>query len=460
MKLIPSCLAPIENCSNRISIRGRIKTIRQLSKKLLFLDLINSSTNSITQIMFNKSKLNSQSSTDLWNKFKIGSILEIQGIPYKSPTGRETIMALNYQPLSTTITKPIVWNTGLSDENSCRNRHLDLLINWKSRQVFERRFEMFWFIRNYLNRLGFKEVETPILSSGYSGATAKPFVINQQTNCQEDDLLFLRISPELNLKRLIVGGFEKIYEIGKQFRNESADSTHNPEFTSLELYQAYSNVTELFSFTEQFLESICRHLNCGNSETNGIQFKGPYKRIDVTKRLLEIFQITQIQELDLDRINCFLSKWQLRCNNLINGIEKVIEYSIERELEKEPVFLFNQPAIISPLAKPFGEGGSERFELFVNRMELVNAYSELTDPVLQLRNFKLSMEMSQDESTRNEELKLSKDLVEYCEVLECGMPPTAGWGIGLDRLAMIMILGEEQIKKVILFPFLTSKNQQ
>lgn len=458
-KLVSKCKPKI------ISIRGRIKNIREMGKNLVFLDLFDPSCNSSTQIMF---KQNSNSTLLKQNLLTIGSILQVTGTPIETTSGQPTILAHNCHSLSFPITKPISWNTGLKEENSLRNRHLDLLINPESRRTFELRFKMFKFIRDYLDALGFVEVETPILSSCYSGANAEPFVVLQgeteKSNFGYDEKLYLRISPELHLKRLIIGGFERIFEIGKQFRNEAADSRHNPEFTSLELYQAYSSVNDLFEFTEQFLESLCAHLHSGRTDNGGIQFKGPYQRIDVSASLLKELGIQSLEEMNSSLVHAYLNERDIKIQanyDLAHGIEKIIEHSIERKLGIQPTFLFNHPTAISPLAKPSDRDANvaERFELFVNGMELINAYSELTNPSLQLENFKrnLRKDCDLDKSTHNSSSTVPKDLIEYCEALECGMPPTAGWGIGLDRLAMLVTSERAQIKKVILFPFLTSK---
>lgn len=299
------------------------------------------------------------------------------------------------------------------------------MINPESAQRFIMRSKIIHWLRNWLHSKAFLEVETPILTPRKSGgALATHFAVG--------DAGFLRIAPELALKRCIIGGLERVFEIGKQFRDEGQDRTHHPEFTTIEAYQAFANVELLFGEVEEMLSGLCKMLFEGSLEANGISFQPPYPRINVSQRLEHLFGGTPVASITLQDCLKILGP-QSECTTLTAALGKVIERFLEAEsvTVNSPIFLCGHPAVLSPLAKYSSGGVAERFELFVRGVELVNAYSEQNDPALQKGTL--------------------VDEAEFCEALHYGMPETAGWGMGIDRLVMLFS-GAEHIRDVILFP--------
>eukprot|EP00347_Sterkiella_histriomuscorum_P009501 403340971 len=460
----------------KIQTGGRIIGRRKASKDLIFLDIQSNGQN--IQIMLDKNQMlealksNNKGSIEPEYEFKDivdacqrGAIVGIQGYPGRTAAGEFTIIATSFSLLAPcNINMPMMnWShkkTLKDSESRFQKRYLDLMANNDLKTFFFKRSQIIKFMRNYLEERGFLEVETPILNGQAGGALAKPFETESQVLRQK---LELRIAPELFLKKLIIGGFDRVYELGKVFRNEGIDGTHNPEFTSLEFYMAYADYRDLITMTEDMLrEGAGQEVH--DVKTLEMNFKGPYKQYDVcdelgidplllgnlpTLRKHLIPKVFQLNEKGLDPLK--LNDKQL--------IDKLIEHHIESKCI-QPSFITNHPMIMSPLAKTHAQGRnglqkpgaeflSERFELFVNKKEVINSYSEQNDTDMQRKGFSFQTTMGQEGNHQDEELHRSDE--DFLEALSYGMPPTAGWGCGIDRLCMLM-LGLNQIREVILFP--------
>ncbi len=381
-----------------------------------------------------------------------GDILGIKGKLFRTKTGELTVEIKEFELLAKCLNPPPEKWHGLKDpEVRYKQRYLDLIANTESRRVFLLRSQLISAIRRFMESRGFVEVETPILQTIASGATAKPFVTRH--NYLDRDL-YLRIAPELYLKRLIVGGFPRVYEIGKNFRNEGIDRTHNPEFTMIEFYVAYWDYKDLMDFTEELLEYVFKEtlgtlkVKVGNSL---IDFTPPYRKVSYFDLLKEktgkdkdffLKDLEGIRELARD---LEISHWDRLSHRKL--IDKVFEKTVEKELI-QPTFVVDFPRILSPLAKTHREDSDlvERFELIVNGWEIANAYTELNDPQEQRERF--LEQIKEKESGDEEAMAMDEDFI---TALEYGMPPTAGEGIGIDRLVML-IAGTESIREVILFP--------
>lgn len=367
---------------------------------------------------------------------KLGDIISVSGKLFITKTQEKTIEIEEFSILCRCKNPiPKEW-FGIEDvEIRYRKRYLDLLVNDEKREIFEKRSKIIKAIRQFLDEKGFLEIETPILQLLPGGAEAEPF------NTFHNALglpLYLRIAPELYLKRLIVGGFDKIYEIGKNFRNEGISSKHNPEFTMLEVYLAYSNWEDMMSLFEEMLSYIAFNVLGTCKITYGkekIDLTPPYRRLSLFPALAEATGEKVSSMADVDTL---VSKLEIK------GVENKLGCLIDRFLAPsliQPTFILNWPAETSPLAKK-GENPDfvERFEIFIGGCEIGNAYSELTDYNLQLENFKKQGKIDWD----------------YIEALSYGMPPTGGLGIGIDRLVMLLT-NQSSIREVILFPLLRMK---
>ncbi len=384
----------------------------------------------------------------------LGDILGFEGRLFRTQTGELTVEVSHFELLSKCLHPlPEKWH-GLRDtEVRHRQRYLDLIANPKSRETFLLRSKVIKELRNFLDSRGFVEVETPILQQVASGANAKPFTTYH--NYLEMNL-YLRIAPELYLKRLIVGGFPRVYEIGRNFRNEGVDRTHNPEFTMVEFYASYWDYTDLMSFTEELLVHILRNvLGTLKVEYQGrdIDFTPPFRRV----RYFDLLEEKTGKDKDfflkdLEGLRKLAKSLEVPGYESLTHarlIDKVFEKTCEEELI-QPTFVIDFPALLSPLAKPHRDDPDlvERFELIVSTYELANAYTELNDPRLQRERF---LQQLKDKEMGDEEaMEMDEDFI---RALEFGMPPTAGEGIGIDRLIMILT-NTDSIRDVILFPHL------
>ena len=392
---------------------------------------------------------------DLKEIVDIGDWIGVYGTIKKTNKGELSIKVSKWEMLSKSLQPlPDKWH-GLTDiEKRYRQRYLDLIVNPLSKNVFKTRAKCISLIRRWLDEKNFLEIETPILQSEAGGAEARPFITHHNTL---DIPLYLRIATELHLKRMVVGGFEKVYELGRIFRNEGISTKHNPEFTSVEIYQAFSNYIDMMNLTEDLIRNIvstCCDSLVINYQEKVIDFAKPWKRISMKNVVMEYTGIDfdsfngDLNKAikDLEEINIEISP---KINTLGRLLNEVFEQKVESQLI-EPTFVIDYPIEISPLARPHTENKEmvQRFELFIAGRELANAFSELIDPVDQRQRMQLQ-----------QSLRDAGDLEAHCidedflQALEIGMPPTGGLGIGIDRLVML-VTNSPSIRDVIPFPLL------
>ena len=442
-----------------VSIAGRIMS-RRIMGKASFVELMDS--HGRVQVYISRDEICPGENKDLYNVvFKklldIGDIIGIEGYVFRTQTGeitvharKLTVLSKSLRPLPIVKVKDGVTYDAFDDpELRYRRRYLDLIVNDGVREVFAKRSAVIRSMRNFFDAHGFMEVETPILQQLAGGASARPFITHH--NSLDIDL-YLRIALELYLKRLIVGGFDGVYEIGKNFRNEGMDRTHNPEFTLMELYVAYKDYNWMMRFTEQLLEKICLDVNGTTTVKVGdrtIDFKAPFPRVTMRQAILDHAGI-DIEGMD----EAALRKAARDLNIEVEdgwGKGKLIDEIFGETAEGtyiQPTFIIDYPIEMSPLTKKHRDNPelTERFELMVNGKELANAYSELNDPIDQYQRFVDQMKLA--ERGDDEAMVIDHDFI---RALEYGMPPTSGIGIGIDRLVMLMT-GQEAIQEVLLFP--------
>jgi lysyl-tRNA synthetase, class II len=453
------------------SLAGRICSKRRHGK-LFFLDV--QDQEGIFQVSCKKNKLPLKEFSLL--KFvDSGDIFGFKGYPIKTKAKNQlTLEVVNLKLLTKCVkTLPSEFYGLENIEKRYRKRYLDLILNQDVKKKFLLRSKIISFIRNFLNKQGYLEVETPVLQSIAGGGSAKPFITYFNSLKQN---FYLRIATELHLKQLLIGGFEKIYEIGRLFRNEGISYKHNPEFTSIEIYTAYKNLNFLFNFIEKLFLSILKmikkdkNLEIFNQESDFklnyqgliLDFKPHWKRIHIVDLIKEKLNIDFWKINDLNAVK-LLAIEQGLFNSLneipkyYNSIGHFINLFFEKKIENDliqPIFVYGHPFEVSPLAKRNEKDGrwSERFELFINGCEIANAFSENTDPFYQLQTFQ---KQAEEKKYGNEEMQ---DIdFSFIEALEHGMPPAAGIGIGIDRLIMLFT-NSKTIKEIILFPQLKSKN--
>ncbi len=450
-----------------VCVAGRIMS-RRIMGKASFMELQDSKGR--IQVYISRDDLCPGDDKDLYNiVFKklldIGDFVGIKGYVFRTQTGEIsvhakelTVLSKSLRPLPIVKVKDGVTYDAFDDpELRYRRRYVDLVVNDQVKDIFIKRTKVFNSMRNYFNDHGYMEVETPILQSIPGGAAARPFITHHNAL---DIPLYLRIADELYLKRLIVGGFEGVYEFSKNFRNEGMDRTHNPEFTCMEIYVSYKDYNWMMDFTERMLEKICLDVN-GTTEVkvgdNTISFKAPFKRITM------IDAIKEHTGIDITG----MGEEQLRDTARSLGIEvdetmgkgKLIDEIFGEKCEGnyiQPTFIIDYPIEMSPLTKRHRNNPelTERFELMVNGKELANAYSELNDPIDQYERFVEQMRLA--EKGDDEAMIIDKDFI---RALEYGMPPTSGMGIGMDRLVMLMT-GQTTIQEVLLFPQMRPEKTQ
>ena len=387
----------------------------------------------------------------------IGDFIGIEGFTFRTQMGeisvhaqKLTVLAKSLRPLPIVKYKDGVAYDGFNDpEQRYRQRYVDLVVNEGVKDVFLKRATIIRTMRQVFDQTGYTEVETPMLQAIAGGATARPFITHH--NALDVDM-YMRIATELYLKRLIVGGFEGVYEIGRNFRNEGMDRTHNPEFTCMELYVQYKDYNWMMSFTEQLLEKIAIAVN-GTTEVkigdNIVDFKAPYRRLPILEAIQEKtgYDLSQMSE---DEIRQVAKKYGVEDTEKM-GKGKLIDEIFGETCEGtfiQPTFITDYPVEMSPLTKMHRSkpGLTERFELMVNGKELANAYSELNDPIDQYERFVEQMKLA--DKGDDEAMIIDHD---FMRALEYGMPPTSGIGIGIDRLAIFMT-GQPSIQDVLLFP--------
>lgn len=431
----------LEEKNIEVNISGRLMTVRGPF-------LILKDKDGIIQAYFNK-KENLETSK-IVSTFDLGDILWVNGIVMKTHTGEITIK-VNKIELLTKALKPLPEKFhGLTDpEERYRRRYVDLIMNEESKKRFILRTKIVHWIKEYFDNLGYLEVETPFLHDYLSGASARPFITHHNSLNQE---FVLRIATEIPLKKCIVGGLDRVYELGRIFRNEGYDTTHNPEFTTIEFYEAYSNVEGMMNRTENLFKELVKKLNKKVYLNNGkeIDLSKPFKRINmvdaVSEKTGKDFRNITLKEAQetAKKYNIELKKfWTI--GHIINAL---YEELVEDELI-EPTFLYGHPIEISPLsAKSEDPRFTERAELFINTKEYANMYTELSDPIDQLERFK--DQLAEKHAGNDEASDIDWDFV---EALEYGMPPTGGCGIGIDRLVMLLT-ETNSIRDVLLFPTL------
>lgn len=381
----------------------------------------------------------------------IGDIIGVKGTLFKTKTGQESVRVSEMQVLSKSLMSlPEKWH-GLKDvETRYRQRYVDLIVNKEVRDLFIKRSQIIRYIRSFLDTRGFLEVETPMLQQMAGGARGRPF---KSLHNAYDMEVFLRIAPELYLKRLLVGGLERVYEMNRNFRNEGISTRHNPEFTMLEVYQAYGNYEDMMKLTEDLVSSLVKEINGSYRVTyqgKEIDFTPPWERRSFAGIVKEKFGI--LPEDDAETMMAKLRKHKAHIGKIDrltrSAVMKVVEEMLEEEEIVNPVFFTEYFTFLCPLAKtmPQNRAVSQRFEVFIGGLEVGNAYSELNDPVEQRKRLTEDLEDDLETGNRN----IDED---FLHALEYGMPPAGGLGIGIDRLVMLLT-DAASIRDVILFPLL------
>ena len=441
-----------EHTGVNVSIRGRILNARSFGK-LLFYDLLDQSGK--IQLLINSGEID-ELYLKLFENFDIGDIIAVNGEIIKTKKGELSIKVNETTILSKSLrTLPEKWH-GLKDkETRFRQRYLDLIVNPESKKILQTRSNVVRLLREYLHANEFIEVETPILQSKAGGAIAKPFLTHH--NALNLDM-YLRIAPELYLKRLVIGGFEKVFEIGKIFRNEGIDQTHQPEFTMLESYQAYADMNIVMDMVEDMCNYVFDNLEIDKKlEFNGEEasFSGPWKRVSMYDLVSEKFGIKINFNSEFEDLSSKLTDQNIDFEAQTVGllVFELFENFIEKEI-KDPTFVIDYPVEVSPFAreKKDQEGVTDRFELFAFGSELANGFSELIDPEDQSYRLK---EQAIKKSAGDEEAHVEDE--DYVEALQYGLPPTGGLGFGIDRFIM-MLVGNPSIREVITFTHLKPEN--
>ncbi len=394
-----------------------------------------------------------------WGHWDIGDLVGARGTLHKSGRGDLYVMLEDYALLTKSLRPLPEKYHGLADrEQRYRQRYVDLIINEESRRVFQRRSKIIAFVRQYLDALGFMEVETPMMQVIPGGATARPFVTYHNTLEQE---MFLRVAPELYLKRLVVGGFEKVYEINRSFRNEGLSTRHNPEFTMLEFYQAYADYRDLMDLTEDMLRKLCMAV-LGTTTVSyqgaDYDFAQPFARMTVVESILRLNpEIGAADLADLAGARALAGRLGIPLKDSW-GLGKVqieiFEKTVEARLE-QPTFITEYPTEVSPLARRNDDNPfvTDRFEFFVGGRELANGFSELNDSEDQAERF--LAQVQEKDAGDAEAMHFDAD---YIRALEYGLPPTAGEGIGIDRLVMLLT-DSASIRDVLLFPHMRPERE-
>ena len=448
-----------EDEPRQVCIAGRIMS-RRIMGKASFVELQDSKGR--IQIYISRDDINTEEQPEMYNTvFKklldIGDFIGIKGHVFRTQMGEISVHARELSVLSKSLRPlPIVkYKDGVAydkfddPELRYRQRYVDLVVNEGVKEIFIKRNKVYTSMREFFNAQGYMEVETPVLQSIPGGAAARPFITHHNAL---DIPLYLRIANELYLKRLIVGGFEGVYEFSKNFRNEGMDRTHNPEFTCMEIYVSYKDYNWMMNFTEQMLEKICLDVNGRTDIQVGehlISFKAPFARRTMTEAIKE-FTGVDITGMNEEQLREVCKQLGVETDETM-GKGKLIDEIFGEKCEGnyiQPTFITDYPIEMSPLCKRHRENPelTERFELMVNGKELCNAYSELNDPIDQLERFQEQLRLS--EKGDDEAMFIDTDFV---RALEYGMPPTSGMGIGMDRLVMLMT-GQQTIQEVLFFP--------
>ncbi len=448
-----------EEPKRQVVIAGRIMS-RRIMGKASFVELQDSEGR--IQVYITRDDINTEEQPETYNTiFKkhtdIGDFIGIKGYVFRTQMGEISVHAQEFTILSKSL-KPlpivkhkdgVTYDAFEDPEQRYRQRYVDLVVNDGVKETFIKRTNVYKSMRDFFNEQGYIEVETPVLQPIPGGASARPFTTHHNAL---NIPIYLRIANELYLKRLIVGGFEGVYEFSKNFRNEGMDRTHNPEFTVMEIYVAYKDYNWMMDFTEKMVEKACLDVNGTYEVKLGnkiINFKAPYKRVTMIDSIREFTGI-DITGMNEDELRDVCKKLNIEIDNTM-GKGKLIDEIFGEKCEGnyiQPTFIIDYPIEMSPLCKRHRTNPelTERFELMVNGKELANAYSELNDPIDQLERFQEQLKLS--EKGDDEAMFIDMDFVRS---LEYGMPPTSGMGIGMDRLVMLLT-GQEAIQEVLFFP--------
>jgi len=439
----------IEKEKSELTVAGRLRTIRGHGG-LIFSNL--EDTSGRIQIVFKKDELGAKKHKEFADLVDPADFLEVTGTAFKTQKGEKSILAKDFKIITKALLPlPEKWH-GLQDiEKRYRQRYLDLLANPEVVEIFKKRSEVIDALRDLLGEAGFMEVETPILQPIAGGATARPFVTHH--NALDIDL-YLRIAPELYLKRLIVGGYEKVFEIGRQFRNEGIDWQHNPEFTSCEFYWAYKDYEDLMDFTEELIPKVVERV-CGSKTVRykdiDLDFSAPWSRKKFREAIIDEIglDIDKMSDKDLvkemKKLN-IESDYEAGRGKLLDDLYK----DVVRAKIIQPTIIYDYPIEMEPLAKKCTDNPKyvQRFQPIVCGMEILKAYSELNDPQDQLKRFEEQQKLREK---GDEEAQMID--MDFITALKHGMPPTAGWGMGIDRFVAILT-NQPNLKDVILFPTL------
>jgi len=442
-----------ERSETRVVTAGRLYTVRNHGKTI-FADLGDEGAR--IQLYVRKNDIGEEK-FDVFNRFiERGDIIGVGGYPFRTKLGELTVWVDEIVLLTKALNSLPEKFHGLTNvEKRYRQRYLDLIVNTESRETFRKRSRLISEIRSYLTDRNFLEFETPILQPVYGGANARPFTTFHHCLGQN---LFMRIAPELYLKRLVIGGFEKVFEIARNFRNEDIDTKHNPEFSMVEVYEAYRDYNDMMALTEGIVSHLVSSIYGGYhvpfcNET--LDFTPPWRKISMEDAVKE-FTGLDVRAFSLDELKCIAEEKGIEGCDMATSWREMLVLFFEELVEErliQPTIIYDFPVENSPLAKKHRskEGFTERFELFIFGMEIANGFSELNDPLDQLARFQ-----RQDDKRKAGDLEAQMIDYDFINALGYGMPPTGGVGLGIDRLVML-VTNQSSIKEVILFPHMKSE---
>ena len=436
-----------------VTVAGRIMAIRRMGKSSFF-DIRDGSAK--IQLLFRSTNQLDEKNLKLFKDLDIGDIIGVKGTLLRTKTDEPTVGVADFTLLAKSLQPlPEKWH-GLSDiDKRYRQRYLDLIANSEAKRTFQVRSQVISAIRQFLDQRGFMEVETPVLQPSAGGALARPFTTHHQALDQE---FYLRIATELHLKRLIIGGFDKVYELGRIFRNEGIDTKHNPEFTLLESYEAYADYNDVMNMVEEMVSEIAQQV-LGTDKIefgdNTLDLKPSWQRIGLREAIQEYSGIDFVQYPDVILLGTKMKEIGIEVDpkkNWAKLVDELLSTFVEPKL-LQPTFLLDYPVSMSPLAKtkPGQERVVERFEAFAGGMEIANAFTELNDPLEQRERF---LQQQQERQPQGEVVETVDE--DFLLAMEYGMPPTGGLGVGIDRLVMLLT-NQQSIREVILFPQLREK---